>query len=62
MHPAPEDDEFTPGGIKNWTYERYEKKLDDLAQVILSIPGKETAGHHWTCRSGEQECSGGSDR
>ncbi|MEN8158327.1 MAG: endonuclease/exonuclease/phosphatase family protein [Bacteroidota bacterium] len=35
------DEDFTPGGIKNWTWERYEKKLDDLSRVILSIPEKE---------------------
>ena len=36
-----DDDAFTPTGEKEWTYERYEKKLDDLARVILSIPEKE---------------------
>mgnify|MGYP003566062765 CR=1 FL=1 len=36
-----DDDEFTPTGSKEWTDERYNKKLDDLARVILSIPGKE---------------------
>ena len=35
------DDEFTPSGIKAWTYDRYKKKLNDLARVVLSIPGKE---------------------
>ena len=39
--PAYDDDEFTPSGTKAWTYERYNKKLNDLARVILSIPGKE---------------------
>jgi predicted extracellular nuclease len=39
--PQFEDDEFTPSGEKAWTYERYEKKLKDLAHVVLSIPGKE---------------------
>jgi hypothetical protein len=39
--PLTEDDEFTPSGGKAWTYERYSKKLNDLARVILSIPGKE---------------------
>ena len=34
------DDEFTPSGIKAWTYDRYKKKLNDLARVVLSIPGK----------------------
>jgi len=36
-----DDDEFTPGGSKKWTYERYEKKLRDLGKVIRSVPGKE---------------------
>ena len=39
--PRFKDEDFTPGGIKKWTYERYEKKLDDLSRVILSIPVKE---------------------
>jgi len=39
--PLFEDDEFTPSGAKAWTYDRYSKKLNDLARVILSIPGKE---------------------
>lgn len=39
--PQTEDDDFTPGGEKAWTYERYSKKLNDLARVILSVPGKE---------------------
>ena len=39
--PLFEDDEFTPSGSKAWTYDRYSKKLNDLARVILSIPGKE---------------------
>lgn len=36
-----DDDEFTPSGVKKWTWERYEKKVDDLARVLLSIPGGE---------------------
>jgi endonuclease/exonuclease/phosphatase family metal-dependent hydrolase len=36
-----DDDEYTPGGVRNWTIERYEKKLDDLSRVIMSIPEKE---------------------
>ena len=28
-------------GEKAWTYDRYEKKLNDLARVVMSIPGKE---------------------
>jgi predicted extracellular nuclease len=39
--PEFDDDEFTPSGAKNWTHDRYEKKLKDLAEVIRSIPGKE---------------------
>lgn len=38
--PATEDEAFTPEGGKNWTKQRYEKKLDDLSGVILSVPGK----------------------
>lgn len=36
-----DDDEFTPAGTKEWTYDRYKKKLNDLARVIMSIPVKE---------------------
>lgn len=43
-HPVFDDDEFTPSGSKLWSQERYEKKLDDLARVILSLPGKEMPG------------------
>jgi len=39
--PLFDDDEFTPSGTKAWTYDRYKKKLNDLARVVLSIPGKE---------------------
>ncbi len=35
------DDSFTPSGEKHWTYDRYKKKLNDLARVILTIPEKE---------------------
>jgi len=36
-----EDEEFTPSGPKAWDYDRYEKKLGDIARVILSVPDKE---------------------
>lgn len=39
--PDVKDEDFTPGGVKNWTWERYEKKLKDLAEVMRSIPDKE---------------------
>ena len=39
--PGFQDEDFTPGGVKQWTHERYEKKLEDLARVIRSVPGKE---------------------
>ena len=38
--PQVDDDAFTPSGEKEWTYERYQKKLNDLSRVILSIPEK----------------------
>lgn len=43
-HPDFEDEEFTPSGSKAWDYERYEKKLADIARVILSVPDKELPG------------------
>lgn len=39
--PGFRDEEFTPGSKKEWNYARYEKKLTDIARVILSLPGKE---------------------
>lgn len=33
----PGDNEFTPESEKNWTQERYDKKISDLAKVISSI-------------------------
>lgn len=39
--PMVDDDAFTPNGEKEWTFDRYKKKLTDLARVILSIPEKE---------------------
>lgn len=35
--PATADDEFTPGGEKEWTQERYQDKLNKLAQVLSSL-------------------------
>jgi predicted extracellular nuclease len=31
------DGEFTPEGTKNWTEERYKKKLEDISKVISSV-------------------------
>lgn len=42
--PFSEDDEFTPGSEKQWNRERYTKKLDDIAEVLSSIPGKDLPG------------------
>lgn len=39
--PAKEDEEFTPEGEKEWTKDRYEKKLEDIVRVIMSLPGEE---------------------
>jgi len=39
--PLTEDDEFTPGSEKNWTPERYQKKLEDISKVLSSINKKE---------------------
>ncbi len=43
-HPDFNDEEFTPGASKMWNSERYEKKLKDIARVILSLPEKELPG------------------
>ncbi len=37
--PLFDDDAFTPDGSKKWTSDRYEKKVNDLAMVLESIPG-----------------------
>lgn len=39
--PETEDEEFTPDSPKKWDAEKYEKKLEDISRVILSIPEKE---------------------
>lgn len=39
--PLTEDDEFTPGSEKNWSTERYQKKLEDISKVLSSINKKE---------------------
>jgi exonuclease III len=35
--PYTNDDEFTPKGAKSWSGYRYEKKLNDLAKVIIAV-------------------------
>ena len=35
--PAAEDDEFTPGGSKRWTYHRYREKLNKIAKTIIAV-------------------------
>lgn len=35
--PDTEDDAFTPGGEKQWTRERFEKKINDIARVVSEI-------------------------
>jgi predicted extracellular nuclease len=34
--PSTNDDEFTPEGSKNWSAYRYQKKLNDIARVIIA--------------------------
>lgn len=40
FHPSddsiPGDDEFTPGGVRHWTWKRYRDKLTALAKVIIA--------------------------
>jgi len=38
--PGKEDEEFTPGSAKQWTRERYERKLENLA-AVLSTAGQD---------------------
>ena len=35
--PGKEDEEFTPGAEKQWSQDRYEKKLEDLATVLSAV-------------------------
>ena len=35
--PNTRDEEFTPTGKKNWTAERYQKKLDQLSTVVMDL-------------------------
>ncbi len=41
---APGDEEFTPESLKNWSIERYQKKLKGLAEVIASANKRELPG------------------
>jgi len=36
--PGIADEEFTPAGSKNWTAERYNKKIQDIGRVMNSLP------------------------
>jgi len=38
--PKTGDEDFTPSGKLNWTQERYEAKLEKLAEVIDDVPGE----------------------
>lgn len=31
------DDEFTPEGVKAWTYEKYHRKVDHIARVLVGV-------------------------
>lgn len=31
------DDEFTPGGVRHWTYARYQTKVEQIARVICAV-------------------------
>jgi predicted extracellular nuclease len=35
--PLTSDDDFTADGLKSWSYYRYQKKLNDLAKVIIAL-------------------------
>jgi exonuclease III len=35
--PKPYDDDFLPEGLKQWTEEKYKKKVNDIAKVLSSI-------------------------
>lgn len=39
--PGKSDEEFTPDGEKNWTKERYNKKLADISRVLASVNSDE---------------------
>lgn len=39
--PEKNDEEFTPSGSKEWNEERYEKKMEDIVRVIMSVPDPE---------------------
>ena len=40
----PGDDEFTPGGLRHWTWSRYRQKLTAVAKVIVATGGGEAPG------------------
>lgn len=39
--PAINDEEFTPGGEKSWSYYRYKEKLNNIAKTIIAVGGWE---------------------
>ena len=39
--PATNDEEFTKGGEKGWSYYRYKKKLNNIAKTIIAVGGWE---------------------
>ncbi len=38
-NPETNDDEFTPNGDRRWTFNRFNKKLQNISKVILSSSG-----------------------
>lgn len=39
--PETQDDEYTPQGVKAWSYSRYKRKCDNLARLITALGGYE---------------------
>lgn len=50
------DSSFLPDGDHNWTYYRYQSKLDRIAQVIVNISGWESAAMVGLCEVENERC------
>ena len=43
-----QDTEFLPGSVRNWTYRRFQDKVNKIGKVILAA-GKEQVPDWWVC-------------
>lgn len=51
-----QDSEYTPEGNKHWNYQKYQTKLDHIAQVIANIGGWQTPMAVGLCEVENEQC------